>query len=241
MNFIPKTFAKDLEAEARSYSYDANFFAPLYARIAEKITAYDPSFGSYLANHLRTVAHDAEHFMVHQGYGEDTARKIGHAFALHDIGKIKQNVDLWHVTIDKRNLTPEQKFERTKHVDLGIDVLDETVAELDLNLNEDHKAHLNLAKFLMLTHHERLDGSGPKGLPGVMMDKVLRIVAIVDTVDGKFKSKTLTEIFDDMSGAKHAGQFDDVLVAAYEAYYKKNRVVPAATIQPVLAKTVHSL
>lgn len=234
MNFVPSTFGTDLEMIASTYEYDADSFAPLYARLAEKIESYDPDFGPYLTGHLARVAHDTEQFMVRVGYSEDISRKIGHAFALHDIGKIKQDIDLWRLTVDKRSLSPEQKLERTKHTDLGLEVLNETLSELGMELTPDQEKHLGLAKHLMLFHHERLDGSGPKALPGAMMDPVLRIVSIVDTVDGKTKAKGLSQIFEDMSGNKHAGEFDARLVSAYEQYYLESRE-PVETIQPVLA------
>ncbi len=236
MNFMPDTFGTNLEELAHSYSYDAGGFVPLYNRIGEKIAAYDADFGRYLAGHLSRVAHDTEDFMIGAGYDAQTAEKVGHAFALHDIGKIKQSIDLWRLTIDKRDLSAEQKLERTKHTDLGLAVLDETIAELGMELDEDQKKHVEMAKQLMLYHHERLDGSGPKTMPGPMMDKILRIVAIIDTVDGKTKAKTLTEIFDDMSGSKHAGQFDDRLVRQYEAYYRETRRDGEIIARPVLAK-----
>lgn len=236
MNIPQKTFGTDLEQLAGFYHYDAQAFAPLYNRLGEKIMGYNADFGLYLASHLSRVAHDTEDFMLRLGYDAGTSEKIGHAFALHDIGKIKQSIDLWRLTIDKRDLSADQKQERAKHTDLGLEVIDETIAELGLRLDDDMKKHVELSKHLMLYHHERLDGSGPKGMPGPMMDKILRIVAIIDTVDGKTKAKTLTAIFDDMSGSKHAGQFDDRLVGQYEAYYKETRRDGEINARPVLAK-----
>jgi HD-GYP domain-containing protein (c-di-GMP phosphodiesterase class II) len=235
MNFIAGTFGRNLELEAADYAYDPDSFAPLYTRLAEKIAAYDPDFGPYLSGHLSRVARDVEQFMIRMGYEESTALKIGHAFALHDLGKIKQDPELWRLTADKRELTPAQKKERPRHIDLGIDVLDETIAELGMELTADQTKHLEVVKYLMHNHHERLDGSGPKALPGMMMDPILRICAIVDTVDGKTKAKTLTEIFVDMSGSKHAGQFDARLVTQYQPYYTESRAHGELAPQPVLA------
>lgn len=238
MNLETNTFAKNLEALAQSYVYDASSFAPLYARLQEKVAAFDPDFGKYLNGHLARVAFDTEHFMVRMGYDADVAKKVGDAFALHDIGKIKQDIELWRLSVDKRSLSPEQKHERTKHTDLGVDVLAETMAELGMEPTVDQAKHLDLARHMMLFHHERLDGTGPKAMPAELMDPVLRIVAIVDTVDGKTKAKGLTQIFEDMSGDKHAGQFDDRLVELYRAYKEDAHAAPHA---PALAKTGHSL
>lgn len=235
MNFIAGTFGRDLELESVSYDYDPDSFEPLYSRLAEKIAAYDPDFGPYLSGHLSRVARDVEQFMIRIGYDEDVSLKIGHAFALHDLGKIKQDPELWRLTADKRELTPAQKQERPKHTDLGIEVLDETIAELGLDLTNDQKSHIAVVKYLMQSHHERLDGSGPKGMSAPIMDQILRICAIVDTVDGKTKAKTLTQIFDDMSGSKHAGQFDLRLVSKYQAYYTASRAHGEPVPQPVLA------
>ena len=230
MNFKPDTYAKNLEALAQSYEYDTSFFTPLYDRLKEKIAAFDSDFGNYLNGHLERVAHDTEQFMVRMGYDEDTAKKVGDAFGLHDIGKIKQDIELWRLTVDKRSLSSEQKLERTRHTDLGIDVLEETMAELGMEPTEDQARHLELAKHMMLFHHERLDGTGPKALPAELMDPVLRIVAIVDTVDGKTKAKGLTHIFEDMSGDKHAGQFDTRLVELYRAYKDLSASAPSLAL-----------
>lgn len=221
----PNLIRLNLKALAESYTYDEASFAPLYERLTAKVAAF-PLFGDTLACHLGSVSHHTEKFMKTLGYSDDVARKVGHAAALHDIGKIKQDPDLWRVTERKRNFTDEQKTERPKHARLGLTVLDETMAEIGMVPSADQKAHFKLVKHLMQYHHERLDGSGPERMPASAQDDILRLFAVIDTVDGKFKAKGLTEIFEDMSGAKHAGQFDPTFVEAYAAYYAKASGTP---------------
>lgn len=240
MYIKPDTLLLDLRKLAESYTYDEESFAPLYQRMAEKVAAY-PTFGETLANHLRSVSHHTEEFMKTIGYTDDVARKVGHAVALHDVGKIKQDPELWRITQEKRAYTDAQKAERPKHARLGHVVLDEAIAESNMDPTPDQESHLKLVRHLMRFHHERLDASGPEALPASAQDNILRLFAIVDTVDGKFKAKGLTEIFDDMSGVKHAGQFDPLLVEEYAAYYKDRTCAPAGPVMPVLANQAHSL
>lgn len=239
--YIDKRIALlNMEQLATSYTYDEDSFAPLYERLGEKIADY-PFFGQDLSKHLHNVAYHTEEFMKSIGYAEDTAHKVAHAFALHDIGKIAQDPELWRITKQKRALTAEQKAERPKHALLGLTVLDATIGEIGMDLTKDQQAHIKMVKHLMRFHHERLDASGPEALPAHAQDNILRLCAVIDTVDGKFKAKGLTAIFDDMSGAKHAGQFDPVLVEQYASYYKDNRNAAAAHSTPVLANHVNSL
>lgn len=239
MDFQTDIIGADLEKLAQSYRYDADDFAPVYQRLQEKVAAYDPDFGPYLAGHLTRVAHDTRNFMLAIGYDSDIARKVGDAFGLHDVGKVKQDIDLWRLTVDKRDLSPEQKKERSLHTDLGVAVLEETLAELGMEPTADQQKHITLIRQLMLFHHERLDGSGPKGVAAAQTDPILRLVAIVDTVDGKTKAKGLSQIFDDMSGDKHAGQYDLRLVSLYEDYYRHSG--QAAPPPAMLAKQAHSI
>lgn len=238
MNIEPNILAEDPDFLVCAYEYNPDSFAPLYQRILEKVAAY-PLFGEHLAGHLARVGQDTQIFMQGIGYAPDIAHKVGHAFALHDIGKIMQDPELWRVTKEKRFLTATEQAERPKHADLGIIVLNDTLAETGISLDDDQKAHIRLVKYLMKCHHERLDGSGPQGLTAPSQGRILRLCAIIDTVDGKLKAKSLTDIFEDMSGAKHAGQFDESLVAAYADYYRASRQAAEAT--PVLANHAHSL
>lgn len=233
--------ATDLTELTKGYSYDEQSFTPLYTYIAEKIAAYDPHFGPVLTSHLQRVQHHTEQFMLSEGYDSDTAKKAAHGFGLHDVGKLLQDPDLWRQTVEKRVFTPEQKMEREKHGRLGIRLLEEAMSEMAFTPDAHQARHLDLVKYLMVNHHERLNGSGPEHMPGHAMDNILKIVTIIDTVDGKIKAKGLSAIFDDMSGTegtKHEGQFDKALVARYEAYY---RASPYANAQPVLANQAHSL
>ncbi len=221
----------DILDHANSYMYDKTLFEPLYARLVQKMLAYDSDFGPYLVGHLDRVAHHTEQFMLAEGYGADVARKVADATRLHDIGKILQSPSLWRITEDKR--TPEERAERKKHGALGKNVLRETIAELrqeGINIvhDEDARAHIELIEYVQDAHHERLNGNGPLKMMGPQLDNVIRIIAIADTLDGKAKdpAKTLSGIFDEMAGVderqKHIGEFDLPLVARFNAYYSQS-------------------
>ena len=54
---------------------------------------------------------------------------------------------------------------------------------------------------------------------GEQMDPILLIATIIDTIDGKVKTgKSYDQIFTEILGEKHEGEFDKDLVQAYRSY-----------------------
>ncbi len=216
-----------------SYEYDRNAFAPLYAAVREKIKQYDPQnqFGTYLDGHLQRVRTDMEGFMLTLGYSARDAQKAGDAFALHDLGKILQDPLIWQLTKEKKDRSDYDKRERPKHTELGIKALEEIMDEIGFKPTFDQEQHLGVVKFLMLNHHERLNATGPRKMPGEHMDRILRIATIIDTVDGKMKTgKSYDAIFAEMLGEKHAGEFDAGLVRAYQTYVNSRQHTLSAEV-----------
>ena len=204
------------------------------SHLAKQSLSYDPDFGPYLLGHSERVARDTEHFMLHEGYDAQTARKAGSNMFFHDGGKTLQSIELWRLTVEKRSLTDAQKQERPNHGPLGEPFIDGIVDELGLPRTKNLTACLEAMKYQMVYHHERLNGTGPQGLAAAQMDPILQIITIIDTVDGKYKAKTLSEIFEDMGGAKHAGQFNLDMIESLKAFHAKANTPMHSS--PVLAK-----
>lgn len=108
-------------------------------------------------------------FGRHLGFDKETLNAIGLGGMLLDIGKTKLPADLLKKP-DK--LTKEEYIQMRKHVDLGLDLLNESG-------NNDPRVEIMLA-----THHERFDGSGyPNGLADTGIPVLGRLAGIVDSYD----------------------------------------------------------
>lgn len=232
MNAPVKIFPMDLKGYIRSYRYDEARFEALENHILNRMYDYDDEYGPQLLKHLQTVSRNMQTFMLHEGYNKEDALKVSRAYLLHDAGKTLQDVSIWKFKEKKSDRTAEENAQRPLHGKLGVNVLMQSMKEVGSDWTEDDIRHIELIKYLMVTHHERLDGSGPEGFRDFDMDKILRMATIVDAIDGKRKIKSMSEIFEDMTGSKHLGQFDLYLVERY-------REIPGMdsidTFQPKLA------
>ena len=101
---------------------------------------------------------------------QDKIHDIAVGSLLHDIGITYYKNNYSHTSYN--DLTPEQYLEYKKHVIYGYSLLE-------------HEDWLSpLAKDIVLSHHERMDGSGyPFGISGKRVKKATRIVAICDAFD----------------------------------------------------------
>ncbi len=101
---------------------------------------------------------------------------ISRASSLHDIGK---NAIPDRVLLKECKLSYEE-FELMKtHTIVGASVIEDV-----LNISRDDNVFLKAALDIVLSHHEKWDGSGyPKGLHGEETPLTARVVAIVDTYD----------------------------------------------------------
>jgi putative two-component system response regulator len=104
------------------------------------------------------------------GLNEETVETILYAGPMHDVGKIGIPD---HVLQKPGALKPDEWEIIKQHTVIGAGILEGSDAE-----------HIELAKTIALTHHEKWDGSGyPQGLKGSRIPLAGRIVAIADVFD----------------------------------------------------------
>jgi putative nucleotidyltransferase with HDIG domain len=120
------------------------------------------------SGHSRRVANLTVRVASHHGVMGEALQQIEHGALLHDIGKLKiPDSILWK----PQSLDDIEWVTMRKHPQYGYEFL------RDLEF-------LNEAAELVLSHHEKFDGSGyPRGLRGEGIPLGARIFAVVDAVD----------------------------------------------------------
>lgn len=119
--------------------------------------------------HSKRVARHVNFMAEKVGLSSDEARKVELAALLHDIGKIEIDENI----LNKSEELTESEFDKIKqHPEIGESIVKEIEA-------------LNETAPLILSHHERFDGTGyPCGLKGEEIPLGARMIAIAETFDG---------------------------------------------------------
>lgn len=152
---------------------------------------------------------------LRDGYDEiddDWVEAVCLASLLHDIGKVGVPD---RVLLKPGRLTASERWEMQRHPLIGA----ETIGEIRGRRGED--AILDMAFEVVLSHHERWDGTGyPHGLSGDEIPLAARVVAVVDVYDalrservykaGMSHGKAMA-LIGELSGA----HFDPAIVAAF--------------------------
>ena len=130
------------------------------------------------SGHSRRVANLTVRVASHHGVDGDALQQIEHGALLHDIGKLKiPDSILWK----PESLDDIEWVTMKKHPQYGYEFL------RDLEF-------LSEAAELVLSHHEKFDGSGyPRGLRGEDIPLGARIFAVVDAVDAMIYKRPYNE------------------------------------------------
>jgi putative nucleotidyltransferase with HDIG domain len=130
------------------------------------------------SGHSRRVASLTVSVASHHGVEGDALQQIEHGALLHDIGKLKiPDSILWKPA----SLDDTEWITMRKHPQYGYEFL------RDLEF-------LNEAAELVLSHHEKFDGTGyPRGLRGDQISLGARIFAVVDAVDAMIYKRPYNE------------------------------------------------
>ncbi|HZO36479.1 MAG TPA: HD domain-containing phosphohydrolase [Solirubrobacteraceae bacterium] len=157
--------------------------------------------------HTRRVGATAARLALAAGVDRPTARAIGLAAPLHDIGKIAIPDA---ILLRRGRLSPEEIEVMQRHTTIGAQILDGSSSRL-----------LNLARDIALTHHERWDGDGyPSGTSGRDIPLAGRIVALADVFDALTHERPYKQAWEigravDEVAAQAGRQFEPALVTAF--------------------------
>jgi response regulator RpfG family c-di-GMP phosphodiesterase len=159
--------------------------------------------------HIQRISRMTHKLALAIGLPEDEAELIGHASAMHDVGKIGIPD---RVLLKPGRLDAEEWAVMQAHTTIGGSILAGSSSPL-----------LQVAEAIALTHHERFDGSGyPAGLKGEAIPLAARITAICDVFDALLSNRIykarwpIEEALAELE-AQRGRQFDPALVDAFLA------------------------
>ncbi len=133
---------------------------------------------------------------------------------LHDIGKVGIPD---HILLKQGKLTPEEFEIMKSHVKLGREAIER--AEQALGTKVDF---LQIAKDVVLYHHEKWDGSGyPESIAGENIPIAARLMAIADVYDALISRRVYKEPFSHLHAVEVITQgkgihFDPTMVEVFE-------------------------
>jgi HD-GYP domain-containing protein (c-di-GMP phosphodiesterase class II) len=131
----------------------------------ERISAYSTRLAAAMSRHPRYRSLVTRSFV----------NTIGIASALHDIGKVGVEDA---ILLKQGPLTPRERDRVQRHTKVGADCIRQIERRLGTS------AFLQMARDVILHHHERWDGTGyPDALAGGAIPLAARIVAIADVYD----------------------------------------------------------
>lgn len=122
----------------------------------------------YTENHSWRVSVYATRIAVHMGLDDDRVEDVRAAALLHDIGKLDISRDILYKAA---RLTEEEFTEMKTHVDRGVHLLESVGGSLRRILP------------IVLSHHDKFDGSGYHDTRGAEIPLEARIIGAADAYD----------------------------------------------------------
>ena len=172
-------------------------------------------------NHSKRVSEYAVHLATVMGVDEATLGVIRRGGMLHDIGKIGVSD---RILLKEGPLSQSEWLEMKNHPDVGHGIL-QTLPDLEAEAE------------LVLTHHERFDGTGyPSHLKGSQIPMVSRIFAVADSFDAMTSNRPYRRAMSWEAAFEEIGrcsgtQFDPEVVQAF-------RSIPLDTWITIRTRTV---
>ncbi len=126
--------------------------------------------------HANSVGKLVTQFCLHAGMSAEDALMHGQAARMHDVGYISRPREAWRT---EGKPDPELSLERKiLHTGAGKALID------TFCLAQSGHPFLAEAGEMALLHHERIDGNGPRGIPGAELSRIVKIVGAIDAWDG---------------------------------------------------------
>src|ERR1022692_4114050 len=122
----------------------------------------------YTHNHSYRVALYASALATRMGFDQEHIDDVRAAALLHDVGKLETSRELLHKAA---SLTPEEMAEMRQHVQKGVALLVPVGGSLRRVLP------------IILSHHDRFDGSGYSPAKGAQIPIEARVLAVADAYD----------------------------------------------------------
>src|SRR5687768_11341285 len=141
--------------------------------VAHKIANFIDMRSAYTVGHSHSVARFAEGTASKLGLSSAEAASLRQAGLLHDLGRAGVPVSAWN----KSEPLNEEEWERMRR--------HPSVTELVLSRSND-LGHLGM---LAGMHHERLDGSGYRGMPAASLSIAGRVLAVADCYQTKLERR----------------------------------------------------
>ena len=168
----------------------------------------------YTENHSWRVSIYATRIAIHMGLDDDRVEDVRAAALLHDIGKLDIGRDILYKAA---RLTKAEFTEMKTHVDRGVRLLEPVGGSLRRILP------------IVLSHHDKFDGSGYHDARGSEIPLEARIIGAADAYDAMtsdrpyLKGMSFLEARDVM--AEKAGRdFDPDVVEAFLVAFKKGEM-----------------
>jgi len=187
-------------------------------RVARDLASLrDNDTGAHLDRISRYARLIARHLSRRHDVSDEFVELVFLFAAMHDIGKVGIPDAILHKPTE---LTPEEREEMARHVELGMQIIDRLIEEFHLG----SLAGIDVLRNIVGSHHEFLDGSGyPKKLRGEQIPLEARIVTVADIFDALSSDRpykeawTLDRALAALADLADTGKIDADCVAALHA------------------------
>lgn len=208
-------------------------------QLAYSLAVVSESSSQETGQHIRRVSEYARVMGQYVCDSEEQLETFRIASMLHDIGKLMIPKEI----IEKPGrLTAEEFGIMKKHVIYGRDIIGNAPGEV-----------MEMARHIILHHHERWDGTGYLGVSGEDIDKFARYVSVCDVFDALLSRRSYKapwpaqKVYEEIT-SQSGRQFDPSAVEAFKKCYvemlkirdqfpdddqdEENIVTSTATLQP---------
>ena len=165
----------------------------------------------YTENHSYRVSIYATRIASYLGLSPQTIEDIRDASLLHDIGKLDVSRELLYKAA---RLTQDEFEGMKKHVEKGVDILEPVGGPLQRIIP------------IILTHHDKMDGSGYHAVTGERIPLEARVVSVADVYDSLTSDRPYRKAMSSFDAkeiiVKGSGtEFDPKVVNAFLAAFNK--------------------